>query len=174
MQQMQQISTKCDIFTKKNSKPLYLLKDLARPLYFLHLFYSQSDILNFCETFNLNKYQAQNKKLLSQMIIDVLNQDSQQMIALMIDQQLFLYWYVFEQRAWFSFCHVFRLSVTYKIGIKYFDFIFLLDSRKKVLCLRRKLFCNEATLLAVVLVYQSFFHQKSSALNLKRKEFHHN
>ena len=95
------------------------------------------------------------------MTMDVLNQDSQLIITLMIDQQFFLKRYVFEHSAWFFFCHIFRLSVTYKIRIKYFDAIFLLNSPKKVSCLSRKLFYDEAILLVVILVYQSIFSPKT-------------
>ena len=68
--------------------------------------------------------------------------------------------HAFEHSEWFAFCHVFRLSVTYIIGIKYFDVVFLLSSPKKLSCFRRKLFCNGAILLVVILVYHCIFFPK--------------
>ena len=88
-----------------------------------------------------------------------LNQDLQLIIHVMIDQQFF-YKHVFEQSEWFVFCHVFRLPVTYKIGMKYFDVIFLQNSSKKLSCFRRKLCCNGAIFLVAIFFYQSIFPKK--------------
>ena len=46
-----------------------------------------------------------------------LNQDSHTTDNYSIDRAInfYLKQYVFERNAWFTFCHVFRMSVTYKI-----------------------------------------------------------
>ena len=49
-----------------------------------------------------------------------------------IDKPIYfsLKWHVFEHSAWFAFCHVFRTTVTYKIGQNDFDIIFIPNSPK--------------------------------------------
>ena len=49
----------------------------------------------------------------------------------------------FEQNAWFDFCHVFRVSLSYKIGQNDFSGNFYPDSPEKASCFRCKLFCSK-------------------------------
>ena len=82
--------------------------------------------------------------------------------------------HVFGQNACFAFCRVFRMSVTYKIGLNIFDVIFLRESPEKLSYFRCKLFSNEDNFqniclnheIWIILVYRSiFFFQKLATLN---------
>ena len=59
--------------------------------------------------------------------MDVLNQAPQLIITLIVPINFYLKRHVFEPKTWFTFCHVFRMSKTYKIRQNDFDAIFLQD-----------------------------------------------
>ena len=94
--------------------------------------------------------------------MDALNQDNYS-----IDRPINFYLkrYVFEHSAWFVFCHVYGISVTYKIRQHDFDVIFLRNSSEKLSSFKCKLRCNKDIFqiiclyyeIRIILVYQSIF-----------------
>ena len=63
--------------------------------------------------------------------MDVLSQDLRLIITLLIDRYIFILSGMSFNTALFAFCHVFRLSLNYKIAQNNFDAIFLRSSAEK-------------------------------------------